>query len=130
MLEIRDLHATVADKPILKGLNLTVNPGEVHAIMGPNGSGKSTLANVLAGRDNYEITGGEALFEGKSLADLEPEERAQAGLFLAMQYPVVDRIGAREPAASKVAYKPNVVLARRYARSRARPDSGALSKIR
>jgi len=88
MLEIRDLHATVADKPILKGLNLTVNPGEVHAIMGPNGSGKSTLANVLAGRDNYEITGGEALFEGKSLADLEPEERAQAGLFLAFQYPV------------------------------------------
>ena len=88
MLEIRDLHATVADKPILKGLNLTVKPGEVHAIMGPNGSGKSTLANVLAGRDNYAITGGEALFEGKSLADLEPEERAQAGLFLAFQYPV------------------------------------------
>ena len=88
MLEIRDLHATVADKPILKGLNLTVNPGEVHAIMGPNGSGKSTLANVLAGRDNYAITGGEALFEGSSLADLEPEERAQAGLFLAFQYPV------------------------------------------
>ncbi|WP_339344717.1 ATP-binding cassette domain-containing protein, partial [uncultured Alcanivorax sp.] len=69
MLEIRDLHATVADKPILKGLNLTVKPGEVHAIMGPNGSGKSTLANVLAGRDNYAITGGEALFEGNSLAD-------------------------------------------------------------
>jgi len=88
MLEIRDLHATVADKPILKGLNLTVKPGEVHAIMGPNGSGKSTLANVLAGRDNYAITGGEALFEGNSLADLEPEERAQAGLFLAFQYPV------------------------------------------
>ena len=88
MLEIRDLHATVADKPILKGLNLTVKPGEVHAIMGPNGSGKSTLANVLAGRDNYAITGGEALFEGSSLADLEPEERAQAGLFLAFQYPV------------------------------------------
>ena len=88
MLEIRDLHATVADKPILKGLNLTIKPGEVHAIMGPNGSGKSTLANVLAGRDNYAITGGEALFEGKSLAELEPEERAQAGLFLAFQYPV------------------------------------------
>ena len=88
MLEIRDLHASVADKPILKGLNLTVNPGEVHAIMGPNGSGKSTLANVLSGRDNYEITGGEALFEGNSLAEMEPEERAQAGLFLAFQYPV------------------------------------------
>ena len=88
MLEIRDLHASVAGQPILKGLNLTVKPGEVHAIMGPNGSGKSTLANVLAGRDNYEITGGEALFEGKSLAELEPEERAQLGLFLAFQYPV------------------------------------------
>ncbi len=88
MLEIRDLHASVAGEPILKGLSLTVKPGEVHAIMGPNGSGKSTLANVLAGRDNYEITGGEALFEGKSLAELEPEERAQLGLFLAFQYPV------------------------------------------
>ena len=88
MLEIRDLHAAVAGEPILKGLNLTVNAGEVHAIMGPNGSGKSTLANVLAGKDNYEITGGDALFEGKSLADLEPEERAQLGLFLAFQYPV------------------------------------------
>ena len=88
MLEIRDLHASVAGQPILKGLNLTVKPGEVHAIMGPNGSGKSTLANVLAGRDNYEITGGEALFDGKSLGDLEPEERAQLGLFLAFQYPV------------------------------------------
>ena len=69
MLEIRDLHAAVAGEPILKGLNLTVNAGEVHAIMGPNGSGKSTLANVLAGKDNYEITGGDALFEGKSLAN-------------------------------------------------------------
>ena len=82
MLEIRDLHAAVAGEPILKGLNLTVNAGEVHAIMGPNGSGKSTLANVLAGKDNYEITGGDALFEGKSLADLEPEERAQLGLLV------------------------------------------------
>lgn len=88
MLEIRDLHAAVNGKAILKGLNLTVNPGEVHAIMGPNGSGKSTLANVLAGRDNYEITGGQAILDGHDLAELEPEERAQAGLFLAFQYPV------------------------------------------
>jgi len=88
MLEIRDLHAAVDGKPILTGLNLTVKPGEVHAIMGPNGSGKSTLANVLAGRDHYAITGGQALFEGTSLAELEPEERARLGLFLAFQYPV------------------------------------------
>ena len=88
MLEIRDLHAAVNGKAILKGLDLTVNPGEVHAIMGPNGSGKSTLAKVLAGRDNYEITGGQAILDGHDLAELEPEERAQAGLFLAFQYPV------------------------------------------
>ncbi|WP_284455780.1 Fe-S cluster assembly ATPase SufC [Alloalcanivorax xenomutans] len=88
MLEIRDLHAAVNGKAILKGLDLTVNPGEVHAIMGPNGSGKSTLANVLAGRDNYEITAGQAILDGHDLAELEPEERAQAGLFLAFQYPV------------------------------------------
>src|SRR5690554_7389962 len=88
MLEVKDLHASVQGKDILKGLSLTVKPGEVHAIMGPNGSGKSTLSNVLAGRDGYEITGGEALFEGKSLAEMEPEERARAGIFLAFQYPV------------------------------------------
>jgi Fe-S cluster assembly ATP-binding protein len=88
MLEVKDLHASVQGKDILKGLSLTVKPGEVHAIMGPNGSGKSTLSNVLAGRDGYEITGGEALFEGQSLADMEPEERARAGIFLAFQYPV------------------------------------------
>ena len=88
MLEIRNLHVTVDGKEILKGIDLDVAAGEVHAIMGPNGSGKSTLANVLAGKDNYEITGGEVLFEGNSLADLEPEERAQLGLFLAFQYPV------------------------------------------
>ncbi|MCB1838426.1 MAG: ATP-binding cassette domain-containing protein, partial [Alcanivoracaceae bacterium] len=88
MLEVKDLHASVQGKDILKGLSLTVKPGEVHAIMGPNGSGKSTLSNVLAGRDGYEITGGEALFEGQSLADMEPEERARTGIFLAFQYPV------------------------------------------
>ena len=88
LLEVSDLRARVEEKEILKGINLTVNAGEVHAIMGPNGSGKSTLAGVLSGRDAYEVTGGEVLFEGKDLLELEPEERAQEGLFLAFQYPV------------------------------------------
>lgn len=88
LLEVTDLHARVAEKEILKGINLTVNAGEVHAIMGPNGSGKSTLAGVLSGRDAYEVTGGEVLFQGKDLLELEAEERAQEGLFLAFQYPV------------------------------------------
>ena len=88
MLEIKDLRAAVDGKDILTGVNLSVAPGEVHAIMGPNGSGKSTLAHVLAGRDGYEVTGGEILFEGNSLLDLTPEERACEGVFLAFQYPV------------------------------------------
>ncbi len=88
MLEINDLHASVDDKPILKGISLTVKPGEVHAIMGPNGSGKSTLAQVLAGHPAYEVTGGTATWNGQDLLDMEPEERAQAGVFLAFQYPV------------------------------------------
>ncbi len=88
LLEIRNLHATVDDKPILKGIDLTINPGEVHAIMGPNGSGKSTLSYVLAGREGYEVTEGSVLFDGVDLLELEPEERAAAGLFLAFQYPV------------------------------------------
>jgi Fe-S cluster assembly ATP-binding protein len=88
LLEIRNLHASVEGKEILKGIDLTVNTGEIHAIMGPNGSGKSTLANVLAGRDLYEVTAGEVLFEGKNLLDMPPEERARAGIFLAFQYPV------------------------------------------
>lgn len=88
MLEVRDLYASIGGKEILKGLSLSIKPGEVHAIMGPNGSGKSTLTNVLAGRDGYEITSGEVLFEGKPLAEMEIEERAQAGIFLAFQYPV------------------------------------------
>jgi Fe-S cluster assembly ATP-binding protein len=88
MLEIKNLHARVEDKEILRGVNLTVKAGEVHAIMGPNGSGKSTLAGVLAGRDAYEVTEGEVRFEGKDLLELDPEERAREGLFLAFQYPV------------------------------------------
>jgi Fe-S cluster assembly ATP-binding protein len=88
MLTITNLQARVEDKPILKGINLVVRPGEVHAIMGPNGSGKSTLAQVLAGKGDYEVTGGSVEFDGKDLLDLDPEERAREGLFLAFQYPV------------------------------------------
>ena len=88
MLEIRNLHAKVGDNQILRGIDLTVNAGEVHAIMGPNGSGKSTLAHVLAGRESYEITAGEVRFEGKDLLQMSPEDRAREGIFLAFQYPV------------------------------------------
>ena len=88
MLSIRNLHVTVGGKEIIRGLNLEVKAGEVHAIMGPNGSGKSTLAHVLAGRDGYEVTGGEVRYQGKDLLELPPEERACEGVFLAFQYPV------------------------------------------
>ncbi|MCA0374061.1 MAG: Fe-S cluster assembly ATPase SufC [Gemmatimonadetes bacterium] len=88
MLQITDLHAAIDGKPILKGLSLTVNAGEVHAVMGPNGSGKSTLAQVLAGHPAYEITGGEVLYKGENLLEMDPEVRAQSGVFLAFQYPV------------------------------------------
>src|SRR5215472_2743282 len=88
LLEIKNLHATVAGREILRGIDLTVNAGEVHAIMGPNGSGKSTLAQVLAGRELYAVTDGQVIYDGKDLLELDPEERAQAGIFLAFQYPV------------------------------------------
>jgi Fe-S cluster assembly ATP-binding protein len=88
MLTIFNLHAGVDDKEILKGVNLKIKAGEVHAIMGPNGSGKSTLAGVLAGRDAFDVTEGDVLFEGKNLLDMDPEERAREGIFLAFQYPV------------------------------------------
>lgn len=88
MLTINNLHASIEGTPILKGINLEVKPGEVHAIMGPNGSGKSTLASVLAGREEYEVTDGEVIFKGKNLLGLSPEDRAREGVFLAFQYPV------------------------------------------
>ena len=88
MLEIKNLHASTGGTPILKGIDLTLAPGEVHAVMGPNGSGKSTLANALTGRPSTEVTGGEILFEGKDLTEMDPETRAREGVFLAFQYPV------------------------------------------
>lgn len=88
MLQIKNLHARIEEKEILKGFSLTINSGEVHAIMGPNGTGKSTLASVLAGREDYEVTEGEVTFNGKDLLELSPEDRAREGLFLAFQYPV------------------------------------------
>jgi Fe-S cluster assembly ATP-binding protein len=88
MLEIKNLHARIEDREILKGIDLTVDKGEVHAIMGPNGSGKSTLASVIAGKSDYEVTDGQVLLDGEDLLEMDPEERAVAGLFLAFQYPV------------------------------------------
>ncbi|MGC9036709.1 MAG: ATP-binding cassette domain-containing protein, partial [Verrucomicrobiia bacterium] len=88
MLEIKNLHAGVEGKKILKGLNLVIRPGEVHAIMGPNGSGKSTLSAVLAGKPEYEVFEGEVIYMGKNLLDMAPEDRAKEGIFLAFQYPV------------------------------------------
>ena len=88
MLEIKNLHASIGDKEILRGVNLTVKPGEVHAIMGPNGSGKSTLSSVIAGREDYEVTSGDILWDGQSILEFAPEARAHLGLFLSFQYPV------------------------------------------
>ena len=88
MIQIKNLHATVGDKEILKGLNLTVNAGEIHAIMGPNGAGKSTLASIIAGNENYEMTSGEILLDNEDITEMSPEERAHKGVFLSFQYPV------------------------------------------
>src|SRR3981081_286331 len=88
LLGIKNLHAKVGDKEILKGISLTINGGEVHAIMGPNGAGKSTLSNVIAGRDGYEVTAGSITYQGKDLLAMTPDERAREGVFLAFQYPV------------------------------------------
>ena len=88
LLEIRGLRASIEGKEILKGIDLTINEGEIHAIMGPNGAGKSTLSAVLTGRDKYEITGGEIIFKGKNLLEMSPEERSREGIFLSFQYPV------------------------------------------
>lgn len=118
MLRIEELHAEVAGKPILKGLNLTVHAGEVHAIMGPNGAGKSTLGYTLGGRPGYEVTGGSVTFEGQDLLELAPHERAAAGLFLGFQYPV------EIPGISNVQFLREALNSQRRARDEA-PLSGA-----
>jgi Fe-S cluster assembly ATP-binding protein len=118
MLQINNLHAAVADKPILKGLSLAINAGEIHAIMGPNGAGKSTLAYVLGGRPGYEVTGGSATFNGEDILSLDPHERAAAGLFLGFQYPV------EIPGVSNVQFLRESLNAQRKARGE-EPLSGA-----
>lgn len=109
MLQIKDLHAKVENKEILKGINLDIKPGEVHAIMGPNGSGKSTLANVLSGREDYTITQGSITYQGKDLLELEPHERSHLGLFLAFQYPV------EIPGVSNINFLKSIVNSKRKA---------------
>lgn len=123
MLKIENLHATVADKPILKGLSLTINAGEVHAIMGPNGAGKSTLGYVLGGRPGYEVTGGSVQFSGQDLLALEPHERAAAGLFLGFQYPV------EIPGVSFVQFLRESLNAQRAARDEAPLSGGEFLKL-
>ncbi|MCP5299657.1 MAG: Fe-S cluster assembly ATPase SufC [Chromatiaceae bacterium] len=123
MLSIRNLRSEVDGKEILKGIDLDVRPGEVHAIMGPNGSGKSTLAHVLAGRDGYDVTGGEVLFEDHDLLGLEPEERAAAGMFLAFQYPV------ELPGVNNTHFLKEALNAQRRARGESELDSVAFLKL-
>ncbi|MCW0365869.1 putative ATP-dependent transporter SufC [Xanthomonas sacchari] len=123
MLTIESLHASVAGKDILKGLSLQVKPGEVHAIMGPNGAGKSTLGNVLAGRDGYEVTAGSVRFDDADLLELEPEERAAAGLFLAFQYPV------EIPGVNNTYFLRAALNAQRKARGEAELDSMQFLKL-
>ncbi|EWY37897.1 transporter [Skermanella stibiiresistens SB22] len=123
MIEIKNLHVTVADKPILKGLNLSIGAGEVHAIMGPNGAGKSTLGYALAGRDGYEVTEGSVSYNGKDLLDMEPDERAAAGVFLAFQYPV------EIPGVSNTTFLKSAVNSIRRARSEKELDAMEFLKL-
>ncbi|MBJ7439147.1 MAG: Fe-S cluster assembly ATPase SufC [Sphingopyxis sp.] len=123
MLKIENLHATVADKPILKGLSLSINAGEIHAIMGPNGAGKSTLSYVLGGRPGYEVTEGSVDFDGQDLLDMEPHERAAAGLFLGFQYPV------EIPGVSNVQFLREALNAQRRARGEEPLSGGEFLKV-
>ena len=123
MLKIENLHATVADKPILKGLSLAINAGEIHAIMGPNGAGKSTLSYVLGGRPGYEVTEGSATFDGQDLLALDPHERAAAGLFLGFQYPV------EIPGVSNVQFLRESLNAQRKARGQEPLSGGDFLKL-
>ena len=122
LLEVRDLEVEVQGQHILKGLNLTVREGEVHAIMGPNGSGKSTLANVLAGKPGYEIIGGELIYQGNNIHELEPHERAHAGIFLAFQYPV------EIPGVSNMEFLKACLDSQAHARGEEQPNAAALLK--
>jgi Fe-S cluster assembly ATP-binding protein len=123
MLEINNLHVSVGDKPILKGLTLRVLPGQVHAIMGPNGSGKSTLSYVLAGRDGYDITEGSITYNGEDLAAMPPEARAAKGVFLAMQYPV------EIPGVTTMTFLKTALNAQHRARGEAELDAGGMLKL-
>ena len=123
MLEIKDLHASVDGKPILKGISLSIGEGEVHAIMGPNGSGKSTLSNVLAGREDYEITSGSIFYKGKDLTELAIEERASAGIFLAFQYPI------EIPGVTTMTFLKTAVNAQRKARGEEELDAVRFLKL-
>src|SRR5437016_4379808 len=123
MLEIHNLHAGIEGREILRGVDLTIRAGEVHAVMGPNGSGKSTLAQVLAGRETYEVTVGEVWYDGKNLLDMAPEERAREGVFLAFQYPV------EIPGVSNTYFLRAAVNAIRKHRSQAELDAVAFLKL-
>jgi Fe-S cluster assembly ATP-binding protein len=123
LLDIKDLHVSVEDQKILKGFNLTINDGEVHSIMGPNGSGKSTLAQVLAGKEDYEIESGQVLYRGEDLLEMDPEERAQAGVFLAFQYPV------EIPGVSSMQFLKAAVNAKREYEGKEELDAASMLKL-